>query len=96
MSFLSDYASCKIMLAHLKKSGLTINSSLEEAKKKMLWGTYGKPRKKRVKWVKLIDCTTEHLQAILKTQYQLDSTFKTIIQSILQDRLTNVHTKTLS
>lgn len=87
MSFLTVYASCKVMLDHLKKSGLTINSSLEEAKEKMLWGTYGKPKKKRVKWVKLKSCSTEHLQAIVKTQYQIDQVFKTIVQSILQDRL---------
>lgn len=74
------------MLDHLNKSGLTIDSSLEEAKEKMLWGTYGKPRKKRVRWVTLKSCSTEHLQAILSTQYQIDDIFKTIINSLLEDR----------
>ena len=87
MPFLTAYASCKFMLAHLKKSGLTTSSTLEEAKEKMLWVTYGKPRKKRIKWVKLQDCSTEHLQAILTTQHQIDKIFKTIIKAILEDRV---------
>ena len=37
----------------------------------LLWGTYGKSGKEPLKWVKLGDCETEHLQAILRTQPQL-------------------------
>lgn len=34
----------------------------------LLWGTYGKSGKEPLKWVKLGDCDTEHLQNILRTQ----------------------------
>jgi len=34
----------------------------------MLWGTYGKSGKERLRWVMLRDCETDHLQAILRTQ----------------------------
>jgi len=37
----------------------------------LLWGTYGKSGKEPLKWVKLGDCETEHLQAILRTQPQI-------------------------
>lgn len=34
----------------------------------MLWGTYGLGGLGPLRWVKLIDCTTDHLQSILRTQ----------------------------
>lgn len=41
-----------------------------------LWGTYGPPadfdtypnRQPKLKWMRLMDCTTEHLRNILKTE----------------------------
>jgi hypothetical protein len=39
-----------------------------EAQANLLWGTYGKSGKEPLKWVRLIDCETDHLQAILRTQ----------------------------
>ena len=36
-----------------------------------LWGTYGKSGKDPIKYVKLCDCETDHLQNILKTQNHL-------------------------
>lgn len=44
---------------------LTDKSSIEEMKEKLLWGTYGKNGNEPLRWVKLCDCSTEHLQAIL-------------------------------
>ena len=72
---------------YLKMCDLTTKSTFEEAKKRLLWGTYGKPAIiSNFKWVKLIDCSSEHLTAILTSQPQIPSITKKIINSILQDR----------
>ena len=52
------------------------------------WGTRGKGGKDAVKYVKLIDCETDHLEAIIQTQPFLGFGHKTIIQAILQQRKT--------
>ena len=69
----------------LKKCGLTIDSTFEEVTKNLLWGTYGKyPKKtKRVKWVKLCECSKEHLQAILETQKQISMLTRAVIYTLL-------------
>lgn len=50
------------------------------------WGTRGKDGKDPVKFVKLIDCEDEHLEAILTTQFALSQGYKLIIETILQIR----------
>lgn len=52
------------------------------------WGTYGKGGKEPLKWVKLIDCETEHLEAILRTQPQIGRGYRRMIQTILHQRKT--------
>jgi len=75
-------------LAHQDEMDLPFN----EAKKKALWGTYGKDgvNHPHLTWVRLIDCSTEHLLSILKTQrhihYVLNCSYQRIIESILMDR----------
>jgi hypothetical protein len=78
----------------------TIVASLQEAKEKAVWGTFGKGgvehcnehcngacNKHPLRVVRLIDCSTEHLQAILRTQYQIRGhAYEEIILSILADR----------
>jgi len=59
---------------------------LREQEKNLLWGTYGKPVTFPVRWVRLIDCTTEHLKNILKTQFQLDELYRLVIKNIITDR----------
>jgi hypothetical protein len=62
-------------------------AGLEAAKRNAMWGTYGKPFRHPVRWVRLIDCSTDHLEAILQTEYQIrGGDYETIIRSILQDR----------
>jgi hypothetical protein len=61
-----------------------------------MWGTYGKGGVEhcagtcplhQLTWKKLIDCDTEHLQAILRTQYQIvDHPYTGYIHSILEER----------
>ena|SRR5271154_1621992 len=61
-----------------------------------MWGTYGKGGVEhcngtcplhQLEWKKLVDCYTEHLQAILRTQPQIvGHEYTDIIHSILADR----------
>ena len=78
----------KQILEYLEKE----QARFVEAKFETVWGTYGKDAKEPLRYVRLIDCSTDHLQAILKTQPQLDFitsrgfTYRKIIQAILDDR----------
>jgi hypothetical protein len=72
----------------MQPNTFTVSATLDEIKLVARWGTRGKSGKEPVRWVRLVDCSTEHLQNILKTQPQLEDLvgFKEIIESILQDR----------
>jgi len=74
-----------ILIQHLY---LDDDNSVKSIKEKLLWGTY--QNKKTVienfKWIKLVDCTTEHLEAILKN-VKLTILHSFIIKLILTERL---------
>jgi len=55
-------------------------------KRRMLWGTYGLNGDHPLKWVPLFECTTEHLQAILRTQLCISRSTQLLIMEILHDR----------
>jgi hypothetical protein len=60
---------------------------LETAKKVAVWGTHGKSGTEPLKYVRLIDCETSHLQAILKTQItHMHPEYIEIVTAILNDR----------
>lgn len=65
---------------------------MSSAKKVATWGTFGKDGIDPLKYVRLMDCSTEHLQAILATQPHIDNckacgfTYREIIKDILKDR----------
>jgi hypothetical protein len=50
---------------HLERCGLTRSSTFEEVCQKLRWGTYGKSGKCKLRYVRLCDCSTEHLNNIL-------------------------------
>ncbi len=50
------------------------------------WGTYGINGKGPFEWTYLVDCSSEHLENILRTQYQITSLTTLIITAILMDR----------
>jgi hypothetical protein len=70
---------------------------INTAKKVALWGTYGKNGiehcggrcpEHQLHYIRLADCSTEHLQAILKNQpYVSLSDYGLIIQTILKERM---------
>jgi hypothetical protein len=60
---------------------------LKTAKQNAVWGTNGKSGNEPLRYVRLVDCSTEHLQAILLTQKEhLYDSYAMIIRSILDDR----------
>jgi len=63
-----------------------IVADFEIAKSYAAWGTYGPSGKEELKYVRLIDCSSEHLLAIYKTQ-PIGDTYQAIIKAILKDRL---------
>ena len=70
----------------LEKCGLNDESTFEEVKEQMLWGTYGKPASfLNFEWKKLKDCSEDHLEAIMLQQHIPELT-RVIIRSILNDR----------
>lgn len=48
---------------------LTDDHDFEYIVDKMLWGTYGKDGNNPLQYVRLLDCTTEHLKAILEQDH---------------------------
>jgi len=50
------------------------DSDFTEIRKYMLWGTYGKNGDQPLSHLKLKDIETEHIEAIIKTQKQLEDT----------------------
>ncbi len=65
---------------HLLKCGLDEESSLKEAKLKMLWYTKGK------KYIKLVDCSTGHLKKFISNENKLNPSIVVIVNNILTDR----------
>lgn len=68
---------------------------LELTKENAIWGTYGKGGYEHchgtcpahpLRWVRLIDCETEHLQAIMSGKWYVPKHYVVIINSILDDR----------
>jgi hypothetical protein len=77
----------------MKQCGITTKSTVEEVKNNLQWGTYGRPTKVCCfKWVKLIDCSSEHLRNIRKVPaiYPL---IKIITDVILSERALKGNTK---
>lgn len=71
-----------------KQLFLDEDSTLNELKEKLIWGTRGLQGGTNVGWVKLIDCDTNHLNNILiqiKRRSNLELRVK-VIESILEDR----------
>ena len=62
------------------------NEPFESSMKKLLWGTYGKSGKDPLKYVKLFECETDHLNNIIKYQTKISDYYKINILYILEYR----------
>lgn len=61
-------------------------TDLQKAIETAEWGTYGPTGTDKLKYVRLIDCSTEHLEAILKQCQQYHDTYVILINEILKQR----------
>lgn len=68
--------------SHIRRNNINARQIIDEHK----WGTYGENASKPFKNVKLVDCSTEHLSAILGTQPQITSLTTMVIMAILMER----------
>lgn len=70
-------------------TAISMPQSEEELKKLMYvlrWGTYGYDGKSPLTWVRLVDCSSDHLQNILKTQAHISPFYEFVIRFILKMR----------
>jgi hypothetical protein len=58
-------------------------------KQKLLWGTRGKDGFQPLKWVRLIDCDADHLQAILDYPYTVNKRLSPLYKEVIKDILAN-------
>lgn len=77
---LKGYLNSMLMIRIMTSDGL------DRVKRVIIWGTYGKMGNDPLKYVRLMDCSTEHLEAILRTQYQITPLYRECIESIIEDR----------
>ena len=69
-----------------KNEIFTINiGGIDNAKRMAHWGTYGADGTLPLKFVRLIDYSTDHLKKIVDTQ-NIGDDYRTIINAILEDR----------
>jgi hypothetical protein len=66
---------------------ITTTTPLKEAMQNVIWGTYGKTGSEPFKWVFLNDCTSNHLESILKNVPGIDQTPRGVLmRKILEAR----------
>lgn len=72
----------------IEKDGeiIFVDRTKEEALYQARWGTYGPNGTDPLKYVRLIDCSTDHLTNILRTQHQIEPSTRYIINEILKMR----------
>lgn len=73
-------------VAFLEQCDLKKQSNFNEIKFKLQWGTFGEPRGKILKWVRLVDCSSELLHTILAKHLTLPKITLNVIGAILKDR----------
>lgn len=69
---------------------LTESSPFDLVKERLLWGTSGKDGTQPVKYVRLMNCETSHLKAILVYKFpngsEINDIYRKVICQILSDR----------
>lgn len=61
-------------------------NGLDAAKQHAVWLTKGTDRTQRTSCVRLSDCTSDHLKAIVANKPGLSADYRRVIESILEDR----------
>lgn len=70
----------------LDEKDLLDKNSIEYKANTAIWGTNGPKGDQPTKYVNLINCETDHLEAILKNCLHIDDNYKNIINYILEKR----------
>jgi hypothetical protein len=82
-----DYVRCgAVDMSKISSLALYENTGFDTKKENLIWGTYGKDGTEPLKWVKLIDCTSDHLQAILDNVRGIGPLHTKVIKVILEER----------
>ena len=82
-----EYFRCSYGEGNTSESLLLYDDSpFVEIKNKLIWGTYGKEGNNPLTWVKLIDCETDHLKAILLNCKKIGVLYSHVIETILFER----------
>lgn len=58
---------------------------LKDVKLKLLWGTFGEEGTKPLAYVRLVDCSSDHLLAIMR-RMRIGPCYQLVIKEILRDR----------
>lgn len=58
----------------------------QEIRETLLWGTYGKLGDEPLHYVKLMDMTNAHIEAVLRTQHQITSGRRSLYEQELEMR----------
>ncbi len=73
---------------NIESMNIDVNMRLEDAKKLFVWGTYGKEGNEPLQWKRIVDCTTNHLEAIVKIPNIDVNHAGYLINEVLKDRKT--------
>ena len=76
----------RVAIAESNGNPINVYRVKEEAVYHAVWGTYGPNGDEPLKYVRLIDCSTDHLRNILRTQKQIDPSTRDIINKIFDMR----------
>jgi len=70
---------------HLEETDYLIDNGFIKPEKIILWGTYGKDGKQKLKYIPLDDLESSHIEAILKIK-NLNSKYMQLMETILRKR----------
>jgi hypothetical protein len=70
--------------AFVEDFSLCADFPFDTIKKKLLWGTCGKLNDEKLHYIPLIECTTEHLRAILDFKFRVGSLKGTIHEKVIR------------
>jgi len=81
-----DYIRTNVNKIPAKELYVYIEDGHEKVRESFSWGTYGKKGDEEKKWVLLKDLSSNHIKAILDTQYQLPVWMKEMFKKELSFR----------
>ena len=81
-----DYLRRSVNATPAKDLSIYVTDAHEENREALYWGTYGKNGDQPLKWKILKDLDTDHIEAILETQWQIPEWKRELFQDELDYR----------